>query len=139
MTCDDQGQLIPSNYCRSSANSNTRCPQPLCVPPGLEIFKKIFYRIKTYIYGYYNRLILSLQITETCRWEWLEGECTKPCDGGLRQDKLVLKSGDERCHALSRRNKTIFCNTIPCNTAFNSFTGKCKMLTCNDITHLKLP
>ena len=59
---------------------------------------------------------------EECNWEWYEGKCSKSCGGGIRTDRIGLKSGSRelirKCYDnfKGRRERTKFCNTKKCNT-----------------------
>ena len=54
---------------------------------------------------------------------WYEGECTKSCGGGIRKERIGLRSGNAtKCYEnLRKRNdreeRIKFCNTKKCNTA----------------------
>ena len=60
--------------------------------------------------------------SEECNWEWYEGECSKSCGGGIRTDRIGLKSGSRelirKCYEnfKGRRERTKFCNTKKCNS-----------------------
>ena len=54
-TCDDQGNLIPANYCQSKLNGNHGCPVPLCIPKPEGIYPHII-RQNLSNAQYYNHL-----------------------------------------------------------------------------------
>ena len=65
----------------------------------------------------------SCWFLEECIWEWYEGECSKSCGGGIRKERIGLRSGDvTKCYENLRKRKlreerSKFCNTKKCNTA----------------------
>ena len=64
---------------------------------------------------------------EECVWEWSEGECSKSCGGGIRKDRIGLRSGSSKCYENfnGRREKFVFCNTKKCNIQSFGSLGTC--------------
>ena len=75
---------------------------------------------------FHCKITLLWYILEECVWEWAEGDCSKSCGGGIRKDRIGLRSGSAKCYEnlKGRRERTTFCNTKKCsNDDYNNKGG----------------